>query len=142
MKKVIRIALGSLGVFLLLMSLPFVGMALWEFFNPPENTDTSRGVLIALVLLFGGTGYGGWLLIKNNFWLSQHKLEQRILELAHAHNGTLTVYDVALLPEINPRAAKTALDALVHEGLATSYVSAEGTLRYVFGDTSLLTENG
>lgn len=142
MKKVIRIALGSFGVFLLLMSLPFVGMTLWDFFSPTENPETSRGILIALVLLFGGIGYVGWMLIKNNFWLSRHKLEQRILELAQAHHGTLTVYDVALLPEVSPRAAKNALDALVHEGLATSYVNAEGTILYLFGNTPLLIEDG
>ena len=133
--KVVRITLGSFGALLLLFSIPFVGMALWELFSPPE--DATRGVTIALLFLFGGTAYVGWLLVKRNFWVSKHKLEQRILELAHARGGTLTVYDVALLPDISTKTAKISLDALVHEGLATSYVNSEGTMLYLFGNRPL-----
>jgi hypothetical protein len=135
MIKVVRITLGSLGALLLLLSLPFVGMALWELFNPPE--DVTRGVSVALLFLFSGTAYVGWLLVKRNFWVSKQKLEQRILELAHAQDGTLTVYDVALLPDVSTKTAKTTLDALVQEGLATSYVNTEGTMLYLFGNRPL-----
>lgn len=135
MMKVVRIALGSFGALLLLFSIPFVGMALWELFNPPE--DVTQGVTVALLFLFAGTAYVGGLLVKRNFWVSRQKLEQRILELAHAQDGTLTVYDVALLPDVSTKAAKTALDALVQEGLATSYVNTEGTMLYLFGNRPL-----
>lgn len=133
--KVVRITLGSFGALLLLFSVPFVGMALWELFNPPE--DATRGVTIALLFLFAGTAYVGWLLMKRNFWVSKQKLEQRILELAQHKGGTLTVYDVALLPDISTKTAKTTLDALVSDGLATGYVTPEGTMLYVFGNQPL-----
>jgi len=134
MEKVIRIILGCFGVLLLLSSLPFVGLALWELVNP---ADTARGVLIAILFLFGGTAYIGWLLIKRNFWMNKHKLEQRILELAQTKGGTLTVYDVALMPNVTTKAAKTVLDNLASEGLATSYVNQEGTMLYLFGNQPL-----
>jgi len=135
MMKVVRITLGSFGALLLLFSVPFVGMALWELFNPPE--DVTRGVSVALLFLFSGTAYVGWLLVKRNFFVSRQKLEQRILELAHTKGGTLTVYDVALLPDVSTKAAKTALDALVIEGLATNHVNPEGTMLYLFGNRPL-----
>ena len=133
--KVVRITLGSFGALLLLFSVPFVGMALWELFNPPE--DVTRGVSVALLFLFSGTAYMGWLLVKRNFFVSGQKLEQRILELAHTKGGTLTVYDVALLPDVSTKVAKTALDALVTEGLATNHVNSEGTMLYLFGNRPL-----
>jgi hypothetical protein len=136
MMKVVRITLGSFGALLLLFSVPFVGMALWELFNPPE--DATQGVSVALLFLFSGTAYVGCLLVKRNFWVSRQKLEQRILELAHTKGGTLTVYDVALLPDVSTKAAKTALDALVTEGLATNHVNPEGTMLYLFGNRPLL----
>lgn len=135
MMKVVRITLGSFGALLLLFSVPFVGMALWELFNPPE--DVTRGVSVALLFLFSGTAYVGWLLVKRNFFVSRQKLEQRILELAHTKGGTLTVYDVALLPDVSTKAAKTALDTLVIEGLATNHVNPEGTMLYLFGNRPL-----
>ncbi|MEM6430016.1 MAG: hypothetical protein AAF708_12315 [Deinococcota bacterium] len=142
MNKILRYILGTLGILLLVANLPLALMSLAQTFQDSED----RAIGIGVTLFFAACAFCGYLLVRHNFWLArrnnsrarQDATVQTILELARDHGGKLTVYDAALHPDITTDDAKKGLEALVKDGLAYNYVTPEGTMLYMFGDTKPL----
>ncbi len=136
-----RIVLGILGVLIGLVSLMFVAMAIGDLaFGSKDGTAPS--VLIGLLVFFLGTGCsGGWLVKWGLFTnpkavppVSEFEKEQRVLMLAGARGGRLTVADVALSCRLGVEDGKATLDRLVDTGVAMLHITDDGGFFYVFKD--------
>jgi hypothetical protein len=128
--------LGCLGWAIVIFSLFFVAASVTELITGPAagtEKPTEPGVLVGLLVFFGGAAYGGWRLANSNNKapLSQNEREQRVLTLAAANNGRVTVAEVALRCAISVDEAKATLLHLVNTGVAETWLS-EGEAVYVF----------
>jgi hypothetical protein len=127
---------GCLGWGVVVLSLFFVAASITELITGPSpNTEkpTEPAVLVGLLVFFAATAYGGWRLTRNGMAapLSQNEREQRVLTLAAANNGRVTVAEVALHAGFGVDEAKATLNHLVNTGVAETWLS-EGEAVYVF----------
>jgi hypothetical protein len=125
-----------MGWVLVILSLFFVGASVTELITGPPATDpepTEPAVLVGLLLFFAATGYGGWQLTRRGSpsALSVHEREQRMLALAAASGGRLTLAEAAFGTQMGVDAAKQTLNALVNSGVADTWLH-EGEAVYVF----------
>lgn len=126
--------LGVLGGFVLLFSLFVFVAAIGDLASGKEEP----GLMIGLMVFFGGTAYGGYRLTRHGFAksgapaLAPGERDRRVLELASSAGGRLTVAEVALLPGFDVDSARATLDRLCQKDVAIHAVSDGGTLVYVF----------
>jgi hypothetical protein len=111
------------------------------------NPDTSRGVLAGLVVFFGGLGAVSGYAAKRAFTTkAAHKetesapapapsvdiaLEARMLKLAAASKGRVTVAEVAVGCAVTLEEAERALDGLAQRGHANLLITDDGERVYV-----------
>jgi hypothetical protein len=130
-----RTLLGLLGGLVLLFSLFCVIAAIGDLASGKEEP----GIMIGLMVFFGGTAYGGYRLLRHGFAragataaLDPREREQRVLVLASSAKGRLTVAEVALLPGFDIDSARETLDRLCQKDVAVHAVSDGGAMVYVF----------
>ena len=130
-----RTLLGLLGGLVLLFSLFCVIAAIGDLASGKEEP----GIMIGLMVFFGGTAYGGYRLLRHGFAragstaaLDPREREQRVLALASSAKGRLTVAEVALLPGFDVDSARETLDRLCQKDVAVLEVSDVGVVVYTF----------
>ena len=135
-----RTLLGLLGGLVLLFSLFCVIAAIGDLASGKEEP----GIMIGLMVFFGGTAYGGYRLLRDagvdaepteagaTAALDPREHEQRVLALASSAKGRLTVAEVALLPGFDVDSARETLDRLCQKDVAVHAVSDGGAMVYVF----------
>jgi hypothetical protein len=133
--RLMKIFLGILGGFTLLVSLFMISAAIGDL----VSGDEAPGIMIGLMAFFGGTGYGGYRLMRHGFGkagalpaIDVGEREQRVLALASRSHGRLTVAEVALLPGFDVDSARETLDRLCHKEVARHMVSDAGAMVYAF----------
>lgn len=128
------------GVGLLLMAGGgmFVVMAIADLLGAGAR-DTETGVAVALLVLFSGVGYGGALLFRSGRRSARlaaragaEALERRVLDFARAHDGRVTLAEVAEACDVPVTEAKALLDALTKQGVADLTMTDQGILVYRF----------
>ena len=103
--------------------------------------EESPGVMVALMIFFGGISWGSFKLTKTLF--SEPKVEgfvepaeltdeQRILELAIASDGTLTIAEIAARTPLSVAEAKAGIEALTREGVASVEFDEKQDIYYRF----------
>jgi hypothetical protein len=129
--------IGILGIGTSLISTFFVVAALVDLIHGDGKTAPS--VLAGLFVFFlGVTILGGWLAKKNLSSkpeapvISDFEQEQRILALANANQGRVTVSEVALHCHLSIADSKTALDRMAAEGVAALQIADDGSFIYAF----------
>jgi hypothetical protein len=133
---VFRYGCGILGIGLALVSLFFVVAA---FFDLVINRDPKEvGVLIGMIVLFGGLAAGGvfaaWKFMRGAPARPNVELENRILQLAEAKGCRLTVGMVALHCRVGIEESRAALEKMTLQGAATPLVEDDGGIVYDFSD--------
>jgi len=133
-----RTALGVAGVVLALFSLFLVVSYSVELITG-SDPSTSPGVHAGLIVFFSGTlAAGGWM-TRRGFGLrlpgrsaAHLEHEQRILALARAQHGRLTIAEVAALCGLSLDVSKEELDRMHRKGIADIDLTATGVLVYSF----------
>ena len=133
---VFRIGCGILGVLMALFSLFFVIAAFFDLFVKRDATDA--GVLVGMLVVFGGFTVGGvfiaWNMFRRRPVAPNTDLENRILQLAEAKGCRLTVPMVALHCRVGIEESRAALERMVLQGAATPEVEEDGGIVYDFSD--------
>lgn len=133
-----RAILRAIGFSITLVSAFFVVAVLGDIASGGDG-KTSMGVLWGLLVFFSGTAYGGYWLARRN--LSSQPVgelptdfdkEQRILVLAEASGGKVTVPEVAAHCHLSIENSKAALERMVAQGVAELHVTDEGVLVFTF----------
>lgn len=139
---VLRRLLGVAGAFTALGSLLFAVMAASELMGFGDG-KTESPVLLALLIFFAATCFCGVWLVRWGFQRQPvegaapedpHQQVRLVLNLAQAHNGELTLLQVASETGLNIEQSRKILEDLVAEGLAQMHVDEEGVMRYRFPD--------
>lgn len=130
-----RTLLGVLGGLVFLFSLFCVIAAIGDLASGKEEP----GLMIGLMVFFGGAAYGGYRLLRHGFAkagataaLDPREREQRVLALASSAKGRLTIAEVALLPGFDVDSARETLDRLCQKDVAVHAISDNGVMVYVF----------
>ena len=93
---------------------------------------------LGLSFFFAGTAVVGLLIARHYFRRPPARpnveLENRILELAYAHQARLSVPQVALHCRVSIEASRAALERMVTLGVAVPQVDDDGTITYFFDD--------
>ncbi|HEX8353856.1 MAG TPA: hypothetical protein VF611_13200 [Pyrinomonadaceae bacterium] len=136
MPGVFRYGCGILGIGLALLSLFFVVAA---FFDLVINRDPKEvGVLVGMIVLFGGLAAAGvliaWKLMRRTPAPLNVELENKILQLAEAKGCRLTVGMVALHCRVGVEESRAALERMVLQGAANPEVEDDGGIIYDFSD--------
>ncbi len=120
-----------LGLFALMCLFP-VAASIGDLID--GDGKTSVGVLLGLLVFFGGLATGSGTLARY-LWgktaTDPVKMESKILELAARHEGRLSVADVAVAYSMPIKDARACLEHLVVQGAADLLVADGGTM--VFG---------
>ncbi len=129
--------LGLLGGLVCLFSLMFVAAAIGDLAG--GDTETSTGVLVGLLVFFGGTAFLGGYLARKKLFVSGDEArealrghEQTILELALAQGGRATVAGIAAKTDLTVAEAKAGLEALTRQGVAEVAFDADDDVYYQF----------
>jgi hypothetical protein len=138
MPPVFRFGCAIIAVGVALFSLFFVVAA---FFDLVINRDPKEvGVLVGMIVLFGGLATGGVFAAWKLFRMKPAPaplnidLENRILHLAEAKGCRLTVGMVALHCRVSIEESRAALERMVMQGAATPDVEDDGGIVYDFSD--------
>lgn len=103
--------------------------------------EESPGVMFALIIFFGVISWGSFKLTKTLFsapkpegYVEPVELtdEQRILELAMASDGTLTIAEIAAHTPLSVADAKSGVEALTREGVASVEFDEKQDVYYRF----------
>ena len=133
---VFRYGCGVLGVIMALFSLFFVIAAFFDLFV--KRDETPAGVLVGMLVVFGGFTVGGvliaWKMFRSRPTPPNTDLENRILQLAEARGCRLTVPMVALHCRVGIEESRAALERMVSQGAATPEVEDDGGIVYDFSD--------
>jgi hypothetical protein len=127
---------GLLAGFICLIGLVFVAALLGDLFG--GGTETSKGVLVGLLIFFAGvSAFGGHFARRVFSGASSRRQrelsrEQRILRLAMAQQGTVTIAQIAVHTGLLVDDATEALEELVHKGVAEIDSDDDGDLFYRF----------
>ena len=136
MPGVFRFGCGLLCVGVVLFSLFFVVAAFFDLFIKRDGTDV--GVLVGMLVVFGGFTIGGifiaWNMFRSRPAPPNTDLENRILQLAEAKGCRLTVPMVALHCRVGIEESRAALERMVLQGAATPVVEDDGGIVYDFSD--------
>lgn len=128
----VRIALGCLGALLLVGGLALAIAVIADLLGgqPGDNVGGSIGAFV----LFAALAVGGFVLVRASFFTraGQNELEARVLALAEAMGGHLTVDVTAAHCGLGVVESKAILDRLVLESGAQLEVSLDGVLVYSF----------
>ncbi|MCC7105980.1 MAG: hypothetical protein IT307_12630 [Chloroflexi bacterium] len=132
-----RTMLGVLGVVLLIISAAFVVEASSELVQ--GSSKSTVGTLLAVIVIFLGTGWGGFRLARPLFKRhpgdpAQRKRtpEQLVLQLAETRQGRVTLPEVAAHCALSVTESKKLLERLATEGAAELLVSEHGVIVYEF----------
>jgi len=127
--------IGALGIVLFLVSVLFAVVALGDLRtggSPGTDPAGSLGVAVFFLLL---AACGAWM-AADNIWRPRRAatmaLEERILALAEARQGLLTVDEVAMACHLSVARSKAALDRLAAAGGAEMRSTGRGVLVYAF----------
>ncbi len=133
---VFRYGCGILGLIMALFSLFFVIAAFFDLFV--KRDATPAGVLVGMIVVFGGFAVGGafiaWNMFRSRPAPLNVDLENRILQLAEAKGCRLTVPMVALHCRVGIEESRAALERMVLQGAATPDVEEDGGIVYDFSD--------
>jgi hypothetical protein len=133
---VFRYGCGILGIGLALISLFFVVAAISDLVV--KRDPTQAGVLIGMIVLFGGLAAGGlfaaWKFMRSAPARPNFDLENRILQLAEAKGCRLTVGMVALHCRASIEESRAALERMALQGAANVQVENDGGIVYDFSD--------
>ncbi len=132
-----RKVLAVLSAFAAVCSSFFVMAAISDLITGGDGS-TPVGVLMGLLVFFGGTMTGSGFLAKR-LWSGAPRVafdpvavEHALLSQAQAKGGRLTVAEVAIALKVPVSQAKAALDHLVTSGVADLLVSDSGEIVYRF----------
>jgi hypothetical protein len=135
---VLRSILGVLGIGIALISLLFVVMAIGDL-TGGNAYESEVSVVVALLLFFLGTGASGTWMAWRNLRRVRHgapetpeELEQRILSIARALRGRVTVLEVAARCGISIEEAKEALSRMNRAGVIEPSLTEDGVMVYHF----------
>lgn len=131
-----RAGCGALGVVMALFSgcgvVSFVADLITK--SRPEEFGAGLG----LSVFFAGTTVVGLLIARHYFRQPPSRanvqLENRLLQVAYAHRGRLTVPQVALHCQVSIEESRELLERMVTQGVAVPQVDDDGTITYVFDD--------
>lgn len=137
--KLLRRALGALGVIVALFSSMFVIMAIGDILGG-NNYKASLGVVWALLVFFMGTLTSGGLLARWGFAqprpeepvLSENEQIRSVLQLAKQSQGTLTLLEVAAETQLSLPQSKVLLEDLVTQQIAQMVLRDDGVIVYAF----------
>ncbi|HEV2864599.1 MAG TPA: hypothetical protein VGX48_26610 [Pyrinomonadaceae bacterium] len=134
--SVFRYGCGVLALVMALFSLFFVIAAFFDLFV--KRDETPAGVLVGMLVVFGGFAVGGvfiaWNMFRRRPVPPNTDLENRILQLAEARGCRLTVPMVALHCRVGIEESRAALERMVTQGAATPEVEDDGGIVYDFSD--------
>jgi hypothetical protein len=131
-----RVGCGALGVLMALFSGCGVIAFATDLFTNRKPEEFSA--LLALSFFFAGTAVAGILIARHYFRRPPARpnvrLENRILQLAYAHQARLSVPQVALHCQVSIEESRAALERMVTQGVAVPQVDDDGTISYFFDD--------
>jgi len=132
--------LFSVGsAFVSLTSLLFVFAAINDLIT--GDTETSTGILLGLLVFFAAVTAGSGM-ASVRLWrkpaLDLDALEPRLLQLAAANEGRLSVLDVSMALSLPLKDAQRCLDHLAASGVAEHFVTDDGAVLYGLRRASLL----
>jgi hypothetical protein len=136
--RALKIAAGGL---MLLVGAPFVGMAVHDLIT--GDGKTAAGVLVGLVVFFGGIATGGGLLLRSAARTGRapaipaESLEVLALRAAASAGGTLGAAQLAAAAGVPFADAREILAKLQREGACQVLVEASGAELYRFPDVAL-----
>jgi hypothetical protein len=126
--------IGTLGILIFLLSTPMTIESLGSLQS--GDSDSTPGTLVGLAVFFLFlAACGAWMAV-DNIWRPRREaavtLDERILALAEARAGRLTVDEVAVACRLSVLRSKAALDRLAAAGAAAMQATDGGILVYAF----------
>jgi len=101
-----------------------------------SGTETSKGVLIGIAVLFATTFFSGIFLIKRNIFkdkeIQNNEMEKNILKVVKAKEGIVTVAEIAAETNLDLENSKKFLDNFCDRGFASVSVTESGSIVYGF----------
>ena len=142
-----RTVLGSAGAVGALL-FGAIGLIALVAIGSSEDADTTAGLIGFVVVFLGLAALGGWMALANfrarpaGFPRSAVEREQRILRLAQAQGGVVSLAQVAEECEMSVAESKQALDRMAVSGAARASVTADGLMVYEFPGLSEAAREG
>jgi hypothetical protein len=131
-----RAGCGALGVLMALFSGCGVVAFVTDLITERRPDEFAAG--LGLSFFFAGTAVAGILIARHYFRKPPRgpnvELENRILQLAYAHQARLSVPQVALHCRVSIEESREALERMVSLGAAVPQVDDDGTISYLFDD--------
>ena len=131
-----RTGCGALGGVMALFSGCGVVAFVTDLLANPKPEELSA--IISLSFFFTATAVVGLLIARHYFRKTPPRpnvqLENRVLQLAYAHQARLSVPQVALHCQLSIEDSREALERMVTQGVATPQVDDDGTISYFFDD--------
>lgn len=129
-----------LGGLLVVVSVPFIGMAIHDLVG--GGGKTAPGVLVGIALFFGGVTAGGVALVRSaraagGPSLPAESLEVLALQTATAMGGTLGAAQLAAAAGVPFAKARAALEQLHRQGACQLVIETSGAELYRFPDVAL-----
>lgn len=129
-----RTIIGIVAVLFALANSVFVIAAIYDLTDGQSRTST--GILLAMLLLFGGlTALGAWLAMRmlgHGKAAAIRASEQLVLETARARGGRLTVAELAATTSLTVEQAHAALERLCRQRIAEIHYTDDLTPVYAF----------
>lgn len=129
-----RTIVGIVALLFALASSVFVIAAIYDLASGESSTST--GILVAMLVLFGGlTMLGVWLATRMFGYgkaAAIHATEQLVLESARSCGGRLTVAELAATTPLNVEQAHAALERLCRQRVAEIHYTDDLTPVYAF----------
>jgi hypothetical protein len=131
-----RTGCGVLGIITAL----FGGCGFVAFFTDLVTGRRPDQLAAGLSLSFfcAGAAVAGLLIARHYFRKPPARpnvqLENRLLQVAYAHRGRLSVPQVALHCQVSIEESREVLERMVSQGVAVPQVDDDGTITYVFDD--------
>jgi hypothetical protein len=102
-----------------------------------RTTGNPVGFNVGMALMFGGLALAGGLVAKRTLWPARARSarverELKVLALVAAHQGRVTVADVAAGCQLGLADARAALDDMARHGVAEMVFTAEAVPVFVF----------
>lgn len=131
-----RAGCGALGVVMALFSACGVIAFVTDLITNRKPEEFAAG--LGLSFFFAGTAVAGIFIARHYFRKPPARpnveLENRILQLAYAHQARLSVPQVALHCRVSIEESREALERMVTLGVAVPQVDDDGTISYFFDD--------
>lgn len=131
-----RVGCGALGVLMALFSGCGVVAFVTDLITKRAPEEFAAG--LGLSFFFAGTAVAGILLARHYFRKPPAPpdvdLENRLLQVAYAHQARLTVPQVALHCRVSIEESRAVLERMVSLGVAVPQVDDDGTITYFFDD--------